>query len=291
MFHSLASPHYDCSLSYSGRRISLTQHTQLIVAVPSSLMNYDLQRLLRDVRLLCVDEVDALLTGGEKKATWHLLNSLRQLHNRESHSRDCQSSVPDRQLVFTAATLPQGGPQTAGSILARWLPHNVVHITTHLTHQTVTSSQHTFTSITTPTLSETTPTSHHMQTELKFVQLERDLTDHHGNLLVFTNTQSTAEMVYQHLISVGVSATPSWSAGHVERLHGGLEMDERVAVMRGVREGRVRVLVCTDLLSRGIDLPVSVVIQYDFPQNSAHYLHRAGRTARAGNEGKGQSYH
>ena len=48
-------------------------------------------------------------------------------------------------------------------------------------------------------------------------------------------------------------------------------------------------LVSTDLAARGLDLPrVTAVIQFDFPVNSADYLHRAGRTARAGNSGEGK---
>ena len=294
MFQGLAAPHYGCSLAFSGRRLSLAPHTQLVVAVPGSLMNYDLQRLLREVRLLCVDEVDSLLTGGEEKATWHLLNTLRQLHSRDRArgSTAVHSSVQTRQLVMTAATLPQGGPQTAGSLLARWVPRHTQYITTHLTHQTVTSSHHTFTSIATPTSAETTPTSRDALMELKLARLEEDLTANNcsdqSGMLVFTNTQSTAELVYQHLISVGVATTPPWWSGCVGRLHGEVGVEERGEVVRGFRAGKMRVLVCTDLLSRGIDLPVSTVIQFDFPENSAHYLHRAGRTARAGKEGKGQ---
>ncbi len=59
--------------------------------------------------------------------------------------------------------------------------------------------------------------------------------------------------------------------------------------LRQFRESAVRVLICTDLASRGLDLPdVTAVIQFDFPGNSADYLHRAGRTARAGREGAGK---
>ena len=229
---------------------------------------------------MCVDEADALLTGGDKRATSELLNTFRTLSRRREQSR---------QLLVTAATLPQGGPQTAGSLLTRWLPRNTLFITTNLTHHTVSSSHHIFTTIT----SQTTPTSRDSLTEMKLSQLRRDLEDLHGNqsrILVFTNTQSTAELVYQHLIEVGGVATPPWWVGHVRQLHGGMGVEERGEVVRGVREGEMWVLVATDLLSRGIDLPhLTAVIQFDFPQNSAHYLHRAGRTARAGKEGKGQS--
>lgn len=293
VFHSLASPHYGCGVAHGGRRLSLTHNTHLIVAVPGSLMNYDLQRLLCDVQLFCVDEVDVLLTGGEKKATWQLLNTLRDLHQRDvrrlqrASLHDGQKTAPSRQLLFTAATLPRGGPRTAGSLLSRWLPQHTLYITTDHTHQTVSTSHHTFTCI---EHEETTPTK---LTELKLCQLEKDLNDLHGNkdlpkVLVFTNTVSSAEVVYRHLSKGGVVATSPWWAEHIGQLHGGMTMEERVEVIRQFRNGELQVVVSTDLLSRGMDLPgVTAIIQFDFPENSAHYLHRAGRTARAGREGKG----
>ena len=298
VFHDIAAPHYGCSVAHSNSRLSLTPNTQLVVAVPASLMNYDLQRLLRDVRLLCVDEADFLLTGSEKKATWQLLDTLRDLRHRDRRSKTLpdQTSGTAWQVVVTAATLPQGGPQTAGSLLARWLPRDTCYITTDHTHQTVTTSHHTFTHITAETLltsRKATPTSCDTLKELKLGQLEKDLTDLHDNqsrVLVFTNTLSSAEMVYQHLTAVGVATTPPWWTGHVGRLHGHMGTEDRAEMVKQFKEGQVRVLVCTDLLSRGMDLPgVATIIQFDFPGNSAHYLHRAGRTARAGKEGKGES--
>lgn len=256
-------------------------------------MNYDLQRLLRDVRLFCVDEVDVLLTGGEKRATWQLLNTLRHLRQKDiqrlQRGSTNERTAPVRQLLFTAATLPHGGPQTAGSLLAKWLPQHTLYITTDHTHQTVSTSHHTFTCIEDQD-KEATPTT---LTELKLCQLEKDLVDLHGNkdpprVLVFTNTLSSAEVVYRHLSEGGVVSTSPWWVGHVGQLHGGLRMEERVEVIQQFKDGELQVLVSTDLLSRGMDLPgVTAIIQFDFPQNSAHYLHRAGRTARAGREGKG----
>jgi ATP-dependent RNA helicase RhlE len=52
-------------------------------------------------------------------------------------------------------------------------------------------------------------------------------------------------------------------------------------------QGEVKVVVATDLLARGMDLPVGYVVQYDFAQDSVSYLHRVGRTARAGASGGG----
>lgn len=69
-------------------------------------------------------------------------------------------------------------------------------------------------------------------------------------------------------------------------IHGGLSQGHRNRVVRNFREGSIRVLVATDLLARGIDVPhVDHVINFDMPFQAEDFLHRIGRTARAGREG------
>jgi len=77
--------------------------------------------------------------------------------------------------------------------------------------------------------------------------------------------------------------------GRVGRIHGDLLPSDRIETLRKFTSGELRVLVCTDLASRGLDIPdVSHVIQLDFASNAAQVLHRTGRTARAGASGKGK---
>ncbi len=72
-----------------------------------------------------------------------------------------------------------------------------------------------------------------------------------------------------------------------ERLHGGLEQEDRFAVMDGFKMGNFRYLVATDVAARGIDIDnVTLVINYDVPMEKESYVHRTGRTGRAGNKGK-----
>ncbi|KAA6383825.1 MAG: putative Eukaryotic initiation factor 4A [Streblomastix strix] len=72
----------------------------------------------------------------------------------------------------------------------------------------------------------------------------------------------------------------------VSTIHGGMEMPERNQVMKDFREGRSRVLITTDLLSRGIDVQqVSLVMNYDLPTEKEQYIHRIGRSARFGRKG------
>ena len=72
----------------------------------------------------------------------------------------------------------------------------------------------------------------------------------------------------------------------VEGIHGSMPQRKRDSVMRAFRDGSLRVLVATNLASRGLDIPaVSNVINYDMPENVEEYVHRIGRTARMGREG------
>ena len=71
-----------------------------------------------------------------------------------------------------------------------------------------------------------------------------------------------------------------------EAIHGDMNQSQRTRVMEGFKSGRLPILVCTDVAARGIDVSdVDYVINYDIPQNSENYVHRIGRTGRAGKEG------
>ncbi|MFJ7729159.1 DEAD/DEAH box helicase [Neobacillus sp. NPDC097160] len=96
--------------------------------------------------------------------------------------------------------------------------------------------------------------------------------------LIFCKTKEHVETVYAELEASNYSC---------ERLHGGLEQQDRFAVMDGFKMGNFRYLVATDVAARGIDIDnVTLVINYDVPMEKESYVHRTGRTGRAGNKGK-----
>jgi len=73
---------------------------------------------------------------------------------------------------------------------------------------------------------------------------------------------------------------------HVARMHGDLDQKKRTQILDAFRDGRVRFLVCTDLVGRGIDVDdITHVINYDIPEDPENYVHRIGRTARMGKDG------
>ncbi len=98
-----------------------------------------------------------------------------------------------------------------------------------------------------------------------------------GGTLIFTNTREQCDKLFEELTRVG----------HKCVIYRG-EMDkvERRANLKLFRDGKVEVLISTDLASRGLDLEyVGLVINYHLPQQMENYIHRVGRTARAGREG------
>ena len=108
-------------------------------------------------------------------------------------------------------------------------------------------------------------------------------------VLIFANTVASAEEIFSYLERTTKELKDIWWKGNIGKLHkGSASAKEKERTLRDFRTGSCQVLVSTDLASRGLDLPdVTAVIQADFPVNSADFLHRAGRTARAGKSGIG----
>jgi ATP-dependent RNA helicase RhlE len=100
--------------------------------------------------------------------------------------------------------------------------------------------------------------------------------------LVFTRTKHGADKVVRSLVAAGVEAAA---------IHGNKSQAQRTRALDGFRAGRVPVLVATDIAARGIDVPgVSAVFNFELPNVAEQYVHRIGRTARAGKGGLAISY-
>ncbi len=99
-----------------------------------------------------------------------------------------------------------------------------------------------------------------------------------GLVMVFCNTRRTTDFVAENLKRCGINALA---------IHGGHSQDKRGRTMDRFHSKNVTVLVCTDVAARGLDVPeVSHIYNYDIPRDAKEYIHRIGRTARAGKEGK-----
>jgi ATP-dependent RNA helicase RhlE len=103
-----------------------------------------------------------------------------------------------------------------------------------------------------------------------------------SRVILFTRTKHGAERLAEHLSRADVAA---------DAIHGDKTQKARDRALAGFRRGRTRVLVATDVAARGIDVPeVSHVINFDLPQDAETYVHRIGRTGRAGREGTAVSF-
>ncbi|MEL6307916.1 MAG: DEAD/DEAH box helicase, partial [Chloroflexota bacterium] len=107
-------------------------------------------------------------------------------------------------------------------------------------------------------------------------------TETYQNVLVFTRTKVGSAELAQTLIDRGYPAVA---------IHGDLAQNERERILRGFRDGKLNVLVATDVVGRGVDLSdITHVINYDVPQLPIDYVHRIGRTGRAGRAGTAMTF-
>ena len=112
----------------------------------------------------------------------------------------------------------------------------------------------------------------------KRLALQQILSRENGRVLVFARTKRGTERLAKSLISDGISAT---------MIHGDRSQSQRNTALAGFQQGRFQVLVATDVASRGIHVDdVAHVINYDMPQVPEDFVHRVGRTARAGQTGR-----
>jgi ATP-dependent RNA helicase RhlE len=100
--------------------------------------------------------------------------------------------------------------------------------------------------------------------------------------IIFTRTKHGADRVVRFLTPAGIEAAA---------IHGDKSQAQRTAALKGFREGRIKVLVATDIAARGIDVSgVSHVFNFELPNVAEQYVHRIGRTARAGADGVALSF-
>ena len=111
----------------------------------------------------------------------------------------------------------------------------------------------------------------------KLAQLDKMLNEEEGTYLVFSRTKHGADRIGRKLEKLGHS---------VEIIHGDRSQSQRTAALKSFSTGRSRVLVATDVAARGIDVSnIAHVVNYDLPNGSDDFVHRIGRTGRAGAKG------
>ena len=116
----------------------------------------------------------------------------------------------------------------------------------------------------------------------KYKKLLDELHTREGSVLVFMKTKHSSKRIYLKLQKDGVS---------VNAIHGNVRQNKRLNILNKFRNQKFTVLIATDIAARGLDIPhIEHVINYDLPQRTEDYIHRIGRTARAGKKGSALSF-
>ncbi|MDC0473010.1 DEAD/DEAH box helicase [Pelagibacteraceae bacterium] len=116
----------------------------------------------------------------------------------------------------------------------------------------------------------------------KYNQLIKEIYNRQGSILIFVKTRRNAEKMVKRL---------KYDSHDADAIHGNLRQNKRDRVIKAFRNNHFRILVGTDVASRGLDIPaIKHVINFDLPQVPEDFIHRIGRTARAGAEGSALSF-
>lgn len=118
--------------------------------------------------------------------------------------------------------------------------------------------------------------------DFKVRLLEKLLNEYKGSVLVFSRTKYGAKKICQNLLDKKFTAA---------EIHSNRSLQQRRQALDGFKSGRFRILVATDIASRGIDVKgIELVVNFDLPESPGDYVHRIGRTGRAGMTGKAISF-
>jgi len=214
-----------------------------------------------------------LLDGGYLKQLDLIMTALKRCErisqsavDRYADSYEDEMWVPQRtQRILAAATLPTYGLKSIDAYVKKYFP-GATYVSNNLMHK------------------------HHPRLHQSFLKVCANQEDKIEALveildredvsrtMIFVNTASFAQEVYERLAEEGINCLP---------YHKETPLDQREVILNDFRSGKLPVLICTDMASRGLDIPnVSHVIQGEFATNVVQHLHRIGRAGRAGRAGK-----
>lgn len=278
---------------YGGQRITaqmkfLRQNPEILVGTPGRVIDLLDRKIisLNNARFIVLDEVDRMLDIGFRKDIRNILSRVtsvrRKLQAREDENEQLEASESpaDRhdidqaapaddsgsaapvQLIFVSATF---SPEIEG-LARRYMSEPIEKLIARGADEK-------------PTVEKVEQRYFAVQPWDKYVLLRLLLQREQPDLaIVFCRTKRGAEKLAKRLTHDGIEC---------REIHGNLAQNKRDRVMKSFRTGKFDVLIATDLASRGIDVAdITHIINYDIPQDPEVYVHRVGRTARMGAQGK-----
>ncbi|KAJ5915917.1 hypothetical protein N7454_010824 [Penicillium verhagenii] len=226
----------------------LSRGVEVCIATPGRLIDMlEAGRTnLRRVTYLVLDEADRMLDMGFEPQIRKIIGQIR----------------PDRQTCMWSATWPKDVRQLASDFLNDYIQVNV--------GSTDLSANHRINQI-------VEVVSDFEKRDRMIKHMEKIMEDRTNKIIIFTGTKRVADEITRFLRQDG------WPALSI---HGDKQQNERDWVLNEFKQGKSPIMVATDVASRGIDVKdITHVLNYDYPNNSEDYVHRIGRTARAGAKG------
>lgn len=249
--------------------VALAKRPHIVVATPGRLADHilssgkDTTVGLARAKVVVLDEADRLLTPGQG-------SMLPDLNT-------CLSALPPSSsrltLLFTATVTPEVRA-------LKELPRPKERLPIFISEITDPSDPSTGESLIPSTLTQTylqIPMTHKDAFLHVLLSVPSFTKPPEPSVMIFANRTTTADLLHRTLLQLGHSVTA---------LHSELPQSQRNRNLADFRSQKARILVATDVASRGLDIPeVNFVINYDIPRNPTDYIHRVGRTARAGRKG------
>eukprot|EP00177_Eucheuma_denticulatum_P008549 GFKZ01015561.1.p1 GENE.GFKZ01015561.1~~GFKZ01015561.1.p1 ORF type:complete len:624 (+),score=113.59 GFKZ01015561.1:127-1872(+) len=258
--------------------VTEVKDVRVIIATPGALLNYFRfsPKAETSDKVIVVDEADMLLSGSFVKDVERILNQPGMKPFATRRNGDLRRLNRNR-LVFVGATYPHWTGEKVKSIVT-WMKRRYPGV-----HAVQTEDIH--------------KRNRQLRSRWRFTKGERERlnglmevleeTTEEDKIMVFTSKAENCRRAYEAVMGRLGAATVAAKYGGALELHKKVGADMREENLRKFRSGDERLLFCTDLGSRGLDLgKVTRVIEYEFASNVVAHLHRIGRTARAGESGR-----
>src|SRR6056297_164032 len=239
-------------VDYEKQRQALRDGVDVIVATPGRLIDYYKQKVysLRQVEIVVIDEADRMFDMGFIKDLRYILRQLPPFNQRQTMLFSATLSQRVMELAYEFMDLTEKVRIAPEQVTAEKVEQILFHA----------SRREKFALM------------------MGFFQREPDL----SRVLIFVNTKKEAEFLADRLNANNYKTAV---------LSGDIPQRKRMRLLKDFMEGRLTMLVATDVASRGLHIEdVSHVINYDLPQEAEDYVHRIGRTARAGESGDAISF-